>query len=42
VKGDPFNSLDSYKRIDRFMETLRAKYPHIKGVYIPIGESVDL
>jgi L-ascorbate metabolism protein UlaG (beta-lactamase superfamily) len=42
VKADPFNSLDSYKRIDRFMETLRTKYPHIRGVYIPIGESVDI
>ncbi len=41
VKMDPFSALDSYKRIDRFMETLRTRYPHIKGVYVPIGKSVD-
>jgi L-ascorbate metabolism protein UlaG (beta-lactamase superfamily) len=42
VKGDPFSALDSYKRIERFMETLRTKYPHIKGVYIPIGGTADI
>ncbi len=42
VKADPFSALDSYKRIDRFMETLRTKYPDIKGVYVPIGESVEV
>ena len=42
VKGDPFSALDSYKRIDRFMETLRDKYPHIKGVYIPIGGAAEI
>jgi L-ascorbate metabolism protein UlaG (beta-lactamase superfamily) len=42
IKMDPFSALDSYKRIDRFMETLRIKYPHIKGIYIPIGGSIDI
>jgi L-ascorbate metabolism protein UlaG (beta-lactamase superfamily) len=42
VKGDPFDALNSYQRIDRFMETLRRKYPYIKGVYIPIGETVEI
>jgi L-ascorbate metabolism protein UlaG (beta-lactamase superfamily) len=42
VKNDPFSALDSYKRIDRFMETLRTRYPQIKGVYIPIGDSVEV
>jgi L-ascorbate metabolism protein UlaG (beta-lactamase superfamily) len=42
VKADPFDALGSYRRIDRFMEALRTKYPHIEGVYIPIGGSVDI
>jgi len=42
VKMDPFDALGSYKRIDRFLETLGSKYPHIRGVYIPIGQSVDV
>lgn len=41
VKADPFSALDSYKRIDRFMEAIK-KYPSIKGVYIPIGETVEV
>jgi L-ascorbate metabolism protein UlaG (beta-lactamase superfamily) len=42
VKMDPFDALGSYRRIERFMETLKTKYPHIEGVYIPIGGSVDI
>ena len=42
AKMDPFDAFNSYQRIDRFLETLRTKYPHIRGVYIPIGETVDV
>jgi L-ascorbate metabolism protein UlaG (beta-lactamase superfamily) len=41
VKADPFHVLDTHKKIDRFMETLAQKYPHIKGVYLPIGETAE-
>jgi len=42
LKADPFSPLDSYRKIDRFMEALKTKYPHIKGTYIPIGGSVEV
>ena len=42
LKLDPFRVLDSYKKIDTFMETLKAAYPHIEGIYLPIGRTVEL
>lgn len=33
---------DSYKQIDRFMEVIEKEYPHIKGVYIPIGGTIEI
>jgi len=42
LKNDPFGVLDSYKKIDKFMEVLERDYPHINGIYIPIGDSVEI
>ena len=42
LKLDPFGILDSYKKIDRFLATLKAEYPHIEGIYIPIGGTMEL
>lgn len=37
-----FPVLETYKKVDRFMEIIRNEYPHIKAVYIPIGETVEV
>jgi L-ascorbate metabolism protein UlaG (beta-lactamase superfamily) len=37
-----FPVLDTYKKIDRFMEIIRNEYPHIKGVYVPIGGAAEI
>jgi L-ascorbate metabolism protein UlaG (beta-lactamase superfamily) len=42
LSRDPFGVLDSYKKIDVFMATLQRDYPHIKGVYIPIGGTAEI
>jgi L-ascorbate metabolism protein UlaG (beta-lactamase superfamily) len=34
--------LDSYKKVDTFMEIMKRNYPHIEVVYIPIGGTVDI
>ncbi len=33
---------DSYKKIERFMEIIEREYPHIKGIYIPIGGTAEV
>jgi len=33
---------DTYKKTDRFMEIIKKDYPHIKGVYIPIGGTAEI
>jgi hypothetical protein len=35
-----FPVLDTYKKVDKFMEIIARDYPQIEGVYIPIGGSV--
>jgi L-ascorbate metabolism protein UlaG (beta-lactamase superfamily) len=42
LEHDPFGVQDSYRKIEIFMETLRRDYPHVKGVYIPIGKTVEI
>ena len=37
-----FPAQDSFKKIDTFFETLKNEYPHIQGVYIPIGETKEI
>jgi L-ascorbate metabolism protein UlaG (beta-lactamase superfamily) len=37
-----FPALDTYKKIDRFMEIVGKEYPHIEAVYIPIGGSAEI
>jgi len=33
---------DLYKKVETFMEIMKKDYPHIKPVYIPIGETVEI
>ena len=42
LNEDPFGVLESYRKIDRFMDLVQNDYPHIKGIYLPIGDSVEL
>jgi L-ascorbate metabolism protein UlaG (beta-lactamase superfamily) len=42
LSHDPFGVLDSAKKIDIFLDKLQKDYPHIQGVYIPIGETAEI
>ena len=33
---------DTYKQTDKFMKIIEKEYPHIKGVYIPIGGTAEI
>jgi L-ascorbate metabolism protein UlaG (beta-lactamase superfamily) len=33
---------DTYKKVEQFKEIMKEKYPHIKTVYIPIGETTEI
>jgi len=37
-----FPVLDSYKKVQAFMEIMKREYPHIETVYIPIGGTADI
>ena len=34
--------LNSYIMVERFMEIMKKDYPHIKVIYIPIGETIEI
>lgn len=34
--------IDTYKKVDRFMEIMKRDYPHIQTIYVPIGETVEI
>lgn len=33
---------ESYKKVEKFMQVLEKDYPHIKGIYIPIGAAAEI
>ena len=35
-------ALDSYKKVETFMQIMKKDYPHIETVYIPIGGSAEI
>lgn len=37
-----FPVLDTYKKVEAFMEIMKREYPHIETVYIPIGGTVEI
>jgi L-ascorbate metabolism protein UlaG (beta-lactamase superfamily) len=37
-----FPVLDSYKKVQAFMEIMKREYPHIETVYIPVGGTADI
>ena len=37
-----FPVLDTYKKVEKFMEIMKRDYPHIKAVYIPIGGTTEI
>lgn len=34
--------LDTYKKVDKFMEIIKEKYPQITSVYISLGETTNI
>ena len=33
---------ESYKKVEKFMQVLEKDYPHIKGIYVPIGAAAEI
>ena len=36
------SEVDSYKKVERFMEIMKKDYSHIRTIYVPIGGTIEI